>query len=568
MKVLFFDPINKAFIVQMSFVSFVHPSTKHVTTVQFAPAEFIHDWGSSWSTYWQQYEKLQVLVRNSWRSWSKQISPELWEYLDKIMKGSDEPEESIAWEKIWSWVEERGNILKTIYKLRKMLDAYPLQYPLFARFKLYVNQIDDYIFANDADLKALLETNELLLRFFPDRLKPNHQNGKINAHNPTKDKKYRKELQIRRELQVQNRETGNVVNNGNKLSAIGDLHGDFAATVRVLKNMDIIEVNEQTHRDNVKKMKNNKAGRYEPLNYYAYTWIYGNNMLVQTGDLFDRGSNSREIIELFMWLDVSSGDGQVVNMAGNHEFMQYTYGMSEMDYSYPHYDIRKDSMSFGESESWKTNRDLNLQPGSKYFKWISKLPIVVYEAKSKTVFSHGCIVKKWTDLVNTNLLVSQTWTDVEQAWSDGGVEAMVALLRDKFNNRESPLNAVINGSNSGAFSDIDGPVWNRYYNNAIRTGNMKKFISELEQTVASFAEHDFNVDRLICAHTITNMTGLGSDKECEFKPEQHPVGQTPSVWFIDVGMTEGYGPGKRWGGVELTTTNGITTEKAKHPHCN
>jgi len=518
----------------------------------FVPAEFMHRYQDSWLTYWQQYTILAALVADSWEKNGQIASQALKTYLRKLSARLNEEEdkawEETAWEQIWSYISERKNVLETVGKLNKMLHDNP-----------YVQTIVNHHRHKEDVLKLLLlPENKTLKSFSPDFLENETQ------------------------------QSGVYTNKGDKLTAIGDLHGDFAATIRVLQNMNIIQVDAEKHTNNVKLTEDNhvhqlqkltfphhsKTILYMPLDYSAYTWIYANNMLVQTGDLFDRGFNSREIIELFMHLDRTSGDGQVVNMAGNHEFMQYQYGMSEMDSVYKMYQIPKDSMSFGESQNWDSNRKGNLAPGSKYFEWIARLPIIVYETKSKTVFSHGCVVEKWTNVHAINKSVGQIWDNVRSAWNLDYRRAWdrVRRIRSVFENigEDSPLNCVINGRQPKALSEVDGPVWNRYYNNAVTQND--KLQDQLKRTVESFATNHMQVDRLICAHTITNMKHiqeeLTSGNDCKFKPEQHPVGQTPSVWFIDIGMTEGYGEGKRWGGVELTTSAwGVTQIEAKHPHC-
>jgi len=520
----------------------------------FVPDEY-HYWDTS---YWQQYTILANLVRDSWRQ-NHHASDALQEYLQKIAS-SFASDEDAAWDIIWNKEKERSDVLKTMWKLRTMLPQHQ-----------YVTEINAQIFhvKHHSDLRKLLDENGLLFRFFPNKDDQEFQAAAIrnNEHAMT----YLPELASRPD--------GVYTNKGDKLSAIGDLHGDFAATIRVLQNMNIIQVDADKHTINVHRMTVNHDNQlqklaspvelpYVPLDYTAYTWIYANNMLVQTGDLFDRGFNSREIIEVFMHLDSTSGDGQVVNMAGNHEFMQYQYGMSEMDFYYKGYQIPKDSMSFGQSQNWDTNRTTNLAPGSKYFEWIARLPIIVYETKSKTVFSHGCVVEKWTNVQAINKSVGQIWYNVRRAWESS------RSITTVFENiaSDSPLNCVINGRHTEALSEVDGPVWNRYYNNAVKQQHNDELQDQLERTVKSFATNHMQVDRLICAHTITNMKHIQEEltmgNDCKFKPEQHPVGQTPSVWFIDLGMTEGYGEGKRWGGVELTTSEGGGTQvEAKHPHC-
>ena len=432
----------------------------------FVPAEFMHRYQDSWLTYWQQYTILAALVADSWEKNGQIASQALKTYLRKLSARLNEEEdkawEETAWEQIWSYISERKNVLETVGKLNKMLHDNP-----------YVQTIVNHHRHKEEEFQAAaIRNNEHAMTYLPE---------------------------------LASRPDGVYTNKGDKLSAIGDLHGDFAATIRVLQNMNIIQVDADKHTINVHRMTVNHDNQlqklaspvelpYVPLDYTAYTWIYANNMLVQTGDLFDRGFNSREIIEVFMHLDSTSGDGQVVNMAGNHEFMQYQYGMSEMDFYYKGYQIPKDSMSFGQSQNWDTNRTTNLAPGSKYFEWIARLPIIVYETKSKTVFSHGCVVEKWTNVHAINKSVGQIWDNVRSAWNLDYRRAWdrVRRIRSVFENigEDSPLNCVINGRQTEALSEVDGPVWNRYYkmplNNNITMSsktNLKEQSSRSQQII-------------------------------------------------------------------------------------
>lgn len=515
----------------MSFTTFVH-------------AEFMHQYQESWETYWQQYKKLATLVADSWsggdpRKPQSRASPELITYLKEISvkRTEDLSKEKSAWEQIWSYVSERENVLKTLGRLQQMFP-----------YDMYVHGI-----VSDIDVcrkrglrysqkplyveEPLGHENFILERAIP-RIPP------LGVYTNKSTVTYRSPKIL--------------------LTAIGDLNGDFEATIRVLQRMSIIYINGHTHRSNLVLMKQNhenqlqklsaEAGshdlakhdlaklNYAALDYTAYIWNYQNNMLVQTGNLFGRGFNSREIIELFMHLDSTSGNGQVVNMAGNHEFMQYYQNSDIFD------NIRVDSMSFGQSRNWDLNRTKNLAPGSNYFKWIAKLPIIMYETKSKTVFSHGCVVERWTDVPTINESVGQIWDNVRTSWGRDD------SIRSVFENigQESPINCVTSGRDPEALSEDDGPVWNRYYKNAVKQND--KFQDQLKRTVASFEKKNMYVDRLICAHTITNMehmqNGETMGNDCKFKPEQHPVGQTPSVWFNGNWID---GERKRWGGVELIT---------------
>lgn len=527
---------------------------KHVATFAykmsfntFVPAEFQHRfWHSKYGT---QYETLAKHVETSWNDDRKATQP-LTDYLKTIRIGMTPQDgmtpqeiqwEQDAWETIWSDKSKRIQVVETLGKLKQMVPD-----------DKYVEFIHQYIFDKYDDVLKMIKAlppdgsppDGSLLSFLKGELK-------VAATNHFK-------------LQ------GVYTNNGDKLSTIGDLHGDFDATIRVLQNMGIIKTNKFLHDWNVCKMASNRrsqdekldsgtSSQYEELDYAAYTWDYGANMLVQTGNLFDGHFNSREIIELFMHLDETSGKGQVVNMAAEREFMQYNYGMNQtIPYHWMEFNIQKDSMSFAtnpdvlNNDDWQTNRYRNLGPESKYFKWIAKLPIVVYETQSKTIFSHGSIVSKWTDVCAINSHVQKYWKDVDKQLTTFSSKSSKVGRRDCSFMRETL--GVSRDDDSPLNSDA-GPIRNHYYSKVVSkvvpedgdkeylAEELESMEEELESTQKSFKDHKYLVDRLIC----TDFTS---------GTQQYPVEKTPSVWFI--ASVFAIDDENKWGGVELFTENGVT----------
>jgi hypothetical protein len=85
-----------------------------------------------------------------------------------------------------------------------------------------------------------------------------------------------------------------------RIVAVGDLHGDFAAWRAIARAARLVD----------------ETGR----------WIGGNTVLVQTGDVVDRGPDSLKLIQDFMRLqrEAPRAGGQVVALIGNHEAMNMT----------------------------------------------------------------------------------------------------------------------------------------------------------------------------------------------------------------------------------------------------
>ena len=82
-----------------------------------------------------------------------------------------------------------------------------------------------------------------------------------------------------------------------RVIAVGDVHGDYEQLVAVLQSAGVIDREEK--------------------------WIGGKTHLVQTGDMLDRGPDSRKVMDLLMRLEgeASKAGGRVHVLIGNHEAM-------------------------------------------------------------------------------------------------------------------------------------------------------------------------------------------------------------------------------------------------------
>ena len=85
-----------------------------------------------------------------------------------------------------------------------------------------------------------------------------------------------------------------------RVVAIGDIHGDFERLQQVLRLCKLTDAQDQ--------------------------WIGGKTHLVQTGDVLDRGPDSKKAMDLLMALESSArkAGGAVHALIGNHEFMTMT----------------------------------------------------------------------------------------------------------------------------------------------------------------------------------------------------------------------------------------------------
>ncbi|MFO0662658.1 MAG: metallophosphoesterase [Polyangiaceae bacterium] len=143
-----------------------------------------------------------------------------------------------------------------------------------------------------------------------------------------------------------------------RIVAVGDLHGDLAATRTVLKLAGAIDEKDK--------------------------WVGGELVLVQTGDEIDRGDDDRAILDLFDRLsdEAKAAGGRVVPLNGNHELMN-----AQEDFRY----VTKGAMDAFEDQG---GRKKAFAPGSgKYAKLIAKRDVI--GVIGDTVFVHGGLLPRF-----------------------------------------------------------------------------------------------------------------------------------------------------------------------------
>ena len=175
---------------------------------------------------------------------------------------------------------------------------------------------------------------------------------------------------------------------GRRLIAIGDLHGDFLAMVRSLELAGVCD----------------GSGK----------WIGGSAVVVQVGDVLDRGDSEIAILRKLRALKRQAREqgGDVITMNGNHEIMNV---MGDFRYATPGafeecrlYEEKRRSkagkdgdekrvvdveMALGEDEDGLAGvraRQKLFSPGGEIAKWLAKQPTVLV-VDDGTVFAHAGI---------------------------------------------------------------------------------------------------------------------------------------------------------------------------------
>jgi calcineurin-like phosphoesterase family protein len=152
-----------------------------------------------------------------------------------------------------------------------------------------------------------------------------------------------------------------------RIVAIGDVHGAYPEFVSILQRVGLIDGNRN--------------------------WIGGSTVLVQTGDVVDRGPASRQCLDLLMDLErqAEKQNGKVIPLLGNHEVMtlmgdlryasvedyrSFATEQSEKVREQAYQDYRKSLSAEGNSGSPRAAEDEAARQ-----KWFSEHPVGFFERR-------------------------------------------------------------------------------------------------------------------------------------------------------------------------------------------
>lgn len=248
-----------------------------------------------------------------------------------------------------------------------------------------------------------------------------------------------------------------------RVVAIGDLHGDLGATRRALRLAGAIDEDDR--------------------------WIGGELVVVQTGDLLDRGDDEQAMIDLFERLasEAAEAGGAVHVLHGNHELMNVA---GDLRYVTP-----GGLRDFEDAPGVEVGPELSripadrrarmaaFAPGGAYARMLADHPTVLIVGD--TVFAHGGVTPEFA----------------------GALEAL---------NRAVACWLVGAGEPPAAVAANDGPLWSRHYSTEPPRCDL------LARTLEMLGAR-----RMVVAHTPQQR---GINAACD--------GQ---VWRIDAGMAAHYG---------------------------
>ncbi|ORX72572.1 Metallo-dependent phosphatase [Anaeromyces robustus] len=266
-----------------------------------------------------------------------------------------------------------------------------------------------------------------------------------------------------------------------RIVAVGDIHGDYNQLVSILRNAKLIN-------------KKNK-------------WIGYDSILVQMGDLVDRGSDTKKVLDLMIDIreQAKRKGGKVNVILGNHE--------TNIMQGYYLYTYICDLMEFGTLEDRKKAFSLNHKYGNFLRKEME--PVIIID---DILFTHGGLIKKYAELGidNLNKKIHNILMETPYDFS----------LYDKGENSTEPI-----------VSDLmmdDGPTWSRRYT-SFKPDEEKEACDELSEVLKMT-----NTTRMVVGHTVQK-DGLIKTK-CDNK-----------LVVVDIGITASYG--SHFGYLEINRKN-------------
>jgi hypothetical protein len=238
-----------------------------------------------------------------------------------------------------------------------------------------------------------------------------------------------------------------------RILSIGDLHGDFLQTSGLLRNLGLMD-----------------AGG---------GWTGGQDVLIQTGDIADRGHQEMDVYKALFRLqdEAPASGGEVIMLLGNHELMNL-----QGDYSYA------DTLT-GALHGETAKRTEEFGPKGWLGKQLRRRSQVVARIGEKYGFTHP-VLYAHAGILPT---VAEAFdhrsnsSGVEDA-GEKAADLLNAAVRRRLSNRTW---TEIRDDNSSYFTDT-GPLWTRHLARSLDAG----LCVELEQSLQIFG-----ATRMVVGHT-------------------------------------------------------------------
>ncbi len=272
-----------------------------------------------------------------------------------------------------------------------------------------------------------------------------------------------------------------------RIVAVGDVHGAYDALVRILRVARVIDGRDR--------------------------WIGGRTLLIQTGDVLDRGADSRKAVDLLRRLERDAGrsGGRVLALIGNHETMRLGGAAS----GHPVGEGFLRDMNPAEVDAFGTARSAQVRDAVRA-RWLA--PQLEQARANGTTIDEAALAAKF------NVLAPLGYIEMVQAfgpngdygrWIVGHVAAArvngILFLHGGVSPRVAPLGCA--GINAGVRADLttgfdqflktplqtlagadDGPLWYR----GLARDDEAAIEPELKATLEAVEAH-----AIVIGHTVT-----------------------------------------------------------------
>ena len=251
-----------------------------------------------------------------------------------------------------------------------------------------------------------------------------------------------------------------------RLVAIADLHADLAAARAAFRTAGVIDEHDR--------------------------WIGKDTVVVQTGDILDRGDDEQAVLDFIFKLEreARAAGGDVIMLLGNHELMN---AAGDFRYVTPAAMRDFDDAPGLDTSKWQRvpeqvrGRISALGPGGVYAKQLANHDVIAIVGD--TLFAHAGVIGEWVTQIDSANLSARCWLDGQA----GGPDAPPAVLTAE-----------------------EGPVWTR-----------KLGLDPPDCAAARDALGKLGIARMVVGHTVQDQ---GINAACD-----------GAIWRIDVGLAGRYG---------------------------
>lgn len=255
-----------------------------------------------------------------------------------------------------------------------------------------------------------------------------------------------------------------------RVVAIGDVHGDYERFIAVLTSAGLIDADAN--------------------------WAGGKTLLVQTGDIIDRGPDSRKCLELMMKLEQQApkAGGDVHALIGNHEAMSlygdFRYVAPEDYQSFQTPDsqqVRDAAYKAFVEETGKQSSSGTVDDDMRK-KWELEHPLGYFERRA--MFAPDGVYGKWIRGHDTIVKID------DSVFLHGGIGPKYAGNNPrKINDRVREELGDLRKLQGGIVTDLEGPLWYR----GMATGDEDSLDGLVKKVLKNYG-----VTRVVVGHTFTD----------------------------------------------------------------